>query len=408
MHPGGRARSGCRGPARAPARAWPGPPRASRRRAPRRRRRRPHARGPARPRRARARATRLPRRAPALPAAGPRARRPRVRARLPGASAMRARSSRPWSIAGGGSRSRSSSDSAASRRSSRRSRPAAQPVQRGRRSLAAAGRLGQRILGAGALGQIASSASSALRFCAAKPARRASADSICAGQRADVERRDPGAEAGDLDPELLRTLGGRRLQGQRTEPLRHLRLDVARALDLDCDPRELQLGAMAAALELPEAGRLLDERPALLRLRGEDRLHASLRDDRAHRRAEPDVGEQLDDVGAANVRAVDEVLPLAASVQATDDRDLGVVELGQRPVRVVEEELDLAMVGLRPVRRSGEENVVRLLGAHFARRERAGRPDQRVRDVRLARAVRPDDDARRRARAGPRPGRETT
>ena len=208
--------------------------------------------------------------------------------------------------------------------------PAAQPVQRGRRSLAAAGRLGQRILGAGPLGQdrLERLLGLALLRGEGRAARVGRLD--LRGQRADVERRDPGAEAGDLDAELLRALGGRRLQGQRAEPLRHLRLDVARALDLDRDPRELQLGAMTAALELPEAGRLLDERPALLRLRGEDRLHAALRDDRAHRRAEPDVGEQLDDVGAADVRAVDEVLALAAPVQAADDRDLGVVELAAR------------------------------------------------------------------------------
>ena len=48
-------------------------------------------------------------------------------------------------------------------------------------------------------------------------------------------------------------------------------------------------------------------------------------------------------------------------------------------------------VGWRPDR-AGEEHVVGLLGAQLARAHRAGRPEDRVGDVRLAGAVRPDDD----------------
>ena len=64
------------------------------------------------------------------------------------------------------------------------------------------------------------------------------------------------------------------------------------------DPGELQLGAVAAALEPPEARGLLDERAPLGRLRREDLLDAALADHRVHLAAEAEVGEQLDEIGA--------------------------------------------------------------------------------------------------------------
>jgi len=171
-----------------------------------------------------------------------------------------------------------------------------------------------------------------------------------------------------------------------------LRLHVAGALDLGRHARELQLGPVPSPLEAPQTGRLLDQHPPFLRLARQDRLDAALRDDRAHRLAEADLGEQLDDVRAPDLRAVDEVLALSAAVQPANDRDLREIELGQRTVLVVEQQLDLAVVGRGSVGGPGEEHVVRLLGAELAGRERTGRPDQRVGDVRLARTVRPDDD----------------
>ena len=149
---------------------------------------------------------------------------------------------------------------------------------------------------------------------------------------------------------------------------------------------------MAAALEAAEAGRLLDQLAPLGRLRVEHRLDAALRDHRAQAAAEADVGEQLDEVDAAHRRLVDEVLALAAAVQPARDRDLGVRQVGPRAVGVVEQQVDLAEVDRLAAGRAGEEDVVGLLGAQLARAHRAGRPEDRVGDVRLAGAVRADDD----------------
>ena len=190
---------------------------------------------------------------------------------------------------------------------------AAQPVERGRRLLARAGRVGQLLLGALALGDQRGDA--LVERAPLLDARRA--PQLCLGaplgEAREVERRDRRLQASDLDPELLRALGRGRLQRERAQALAHLVLEVARALDLHRDPRELQLGAVAAALEAAETGRLLDQLAPLGRLRVEHRLDAALRDHRAQPAAEADVREQLDEVDAADGRAVDEVLPLAAA-----------------------------------------------------------------------------------------------
>src|SRR5580765_2280103 len=148
---------------------------------------------------------------------------------------------------------------------------------------------------------------------------------------------------------------------------------------------------MAPCLELAETCRLLQENASFGRLRPEDLLDLALPDDRVHPAAEPDVREQLDEIDPADRRLVDEVLALAAALEPPGDRNLGPFE---RPVArsVVEEELDLAMLRLLPRPGSGKENVVGLLGPQLTGRKRSRSPDDRVGDVRLAGAVRPDDD----------------
>src|SRR5262249_19609250 len=98
----------------------------------------------------------------------------------------------------------------------------------------------------------------------------------------EIELSETRLQPRDLAGELLRAFGGRRLQSEGPQPLAHLGLDVAGALDLRRDPCELQLRAVAARLELPEPGGLFQQRPPLVRLRAEDLLHLPLADDRVH------------------------------------------------------------------------------------------------------------------------------
>ena len=170
------------------------------------------------------------------------------------------------------------------------------------------------------------------------------------GEPREVERRDRSLQPRDLDPELLGPLGCGRLERERPQPLLDLVLEVARTLDLNRDARELQLGAVPAALEAAEPGRLLDQLAPLCRLRVEHRLDTALRDHRAQPAAEADVREQLDEVDAADRGLVDEVLALAAAVQAPRHRDLAVRQVRPGAVGVVEEQVDLGEVdGRRPV-----------------------------------------------------------
>src|SRR4029078_7410344 len=127
-------------------------------------------------------------------------------------------------------------------------------------------------------------------------------------------------------------------------------------LDLDRDARELQLRPVPACLETPEPRRLFDERAPLGGARREDRLGPPLADDRVHALPEPEVGEELDEIEPSHGRLVHEVLALAAAMEATRDRQLRVVH-GERPVGVVEEELDLAEVAAAATRAAGEEDV---------------------------------------------------
>ena len=234
-------------------------------------------------------------------------------------------------------------------------------------------------------------------------ARRSCAASACrspdivqpALEPFELRRGQTGLQALELTPELLGPFGRARLQRERAQTLAHLVLEVAGALDLHIDPRQLELSAVPPPLEAAEPGRLLDERAPLGRLGGEDLLDAALADDRMHLAAEADVGQELHDVRAAHVRAVHEVLALAATVQAPHDRELGELD---RPVAVlvVEEELDLAVVRRRPPFRPGVEDVLGLLRPQLRRAEASRRPEDPVRDVRLPRPVRPHDhgDAR--------------
>ena len=228
---------------------------------------------------------------------------------------------------------------------------ALEPVEGGCCRLAPAGGVGELFLRAVPLREqlLELGLGSPLRMAGRRSPLRRLADPLV--DHCQVESRECRLERGDLSAELLRPLRCARLERERSQPLLHLCLDVPGPRDVLPDPRELQLRAVAASLELPETCRLLHERAPLLGLRGEDLLDLALRDDGARCAAEADVRQQLHEVGAPNGGPVDQVLPLAAPVQATHDGDFRR-QGGQRVVLVVEHELHLAvgrrLAGSRP------------------------------------------------------------
>jgi hypothetical protein len=222
----------------------------------------------------------------------------------------------------------------------------------------------------------------------------------------ELGRGDAPREPVELDPKLL---GRSAAEAWSARGRRRLRTSSSRSRARSAwiwTRASFSSAAMAAALELAEAGRLLDQRTALGRLRGEDLLDAALPDDGVHLAAEADVGQHLDDVRAAHVRAVDEVLALSAAMQAPGDRELRELE---RPVArlVVEEELDLREGGGLAAVTARVEDVVRLLRPELARAQAAAAQTIASETFDLPEPFGPTTTARP-ARGAPRPGPETT
>src|SRR6266508_5448480 len=267
---------------------------------------------------------------------------------------------------------------------------APQPVKGSRGLLVTAGGLGQLFLGAAPLVEDAAKLVVAgLAFelglgAALGHFSQAALDPL------QLRRRDAATARLDLSNQLFRTLSRRRLQSKGPQALPNFILEVARTLNLDLDAGELELGPVSPLLEAPQARGLLDQSPSLGRLGAQNLLHATLPDHRMELRAQADLREQLDHVGAADSCAVDQVFALAAAMKPARDRELGELDRALT-VLVVEEELDLRVVGCGAARPTREEDVVRLLGAKLARAQASRGPDDRVGDIRLARAVRADD-----------------
>src|SRR5205823_8171506 len=83
-----------------------------------------------------------------------------------------------------------------------------------------------------------------------------------------------------LEPRV--ELGRLGLALQRTQPRARLALHVERAVEVVLGAFELELRPPAALAVLAEPCGLLDQQPAVARFGGDDRLDATLRDDRVH------------------------------------------------------------------------------------------------------------------------------
>ena len=154
---------------------------------------------------------------------------------------------------------------------------------------------------------------------------------------------------------------------------------------------EAALRLLLALAELEHAGRFLDDRPPVLGASVEHGVDLSLADDHVLLTADASVGQQLLDVEEAAWHVVDGVLAVAAAEQRSLDGHLGELDR-QDAGGVVDRQADLGTAECRSARRPGEDDVVHLLAAHGRRRLGAEHPGDGIDDVRLARAVRSDDD----------------
>ena len=119
---------------------------------------------------------------------------------------------------------------------------------------------------------------------------------------------------------------------ERTQLAAHLAQQVGEAQQVALGRLEPALRLLAPLAELQDAGRFLDDRPAILGPRVEHRVELALADDHVLLAADAGVGEQLLDVEQAARRAVDHVLRLTRAEQRPGDRDLGELDR-QQPAR---------------------------------------------------------------------------
>ena len=264
--------------------------------------------------------------------------------------------------------------------------------QAAREPLARARVLGERLLGGlAALRDLGEQALGlvALAARAAAAARSASARSARAARRSSAASSRPASSDWRSSRWCSSAASAWRFSGRSRE--RASRSTSSERARLSSRALELELCAPAPLAVLAEPGRLLDQEPPVARLRVDDRLDAALRDDRVHLLAEAGVREHLDHVHEPAAGAVQAVLALAVAGELAHDRDLR--EVGVEPaVGVVEQHLDLGGVARRHAGGPGEDDVLHRLAANGERALLAERPQDGVRDVRLARAVRADDD----------------
>ena len=143
---------------------------------------------------------------------------------------------------------------------------------------------------------------------------------------------------------------------------------------------------------LGDAGGLLDELPTLLGLRGQDVFEVPLADDRVHGSSDARVGQQLLDVEQPARPPSQPVFAVARAEHGTADLDLGRGHRDEARA-VVDDQLHFghAEGGARGASR--EDDVGHLAATEHARALFPEDPSDRVRDVGLARPVRPNDDA---------------
>ncbi len=143
-------------------------------------------------------------------------------------------------------------------------------------------------------------------------------------------------------------------------------------------------------LDAAHLGRLFEELAALGGRADDDVLDVVLVDDRVGVDRQSGRAEDVQEIAAADARAVEEVVALAVALDPSLDRHFVVVDW-QPSRRVVEHHGDLGKRGPRATLAAGVDDLLHLLAAEVSRLAGAEDPLHGVDNVRLAGAVGPDD-----------------
>ncbi len=186
------------------------------------------------------------------------------------------------------------------------------------------------------------------------------------------------------------------LTGLALQPL-ELALDLGEhgleTVEIGLGGLQAGLGLVAAGVEAGDAGGFLEDAAARLRLGADDLADLALTDERGRAGAGGGVGEEDLHVAGAHLAAVDLVERARLALDPPRHfKDVVVVELrrGEAPA-VVDGQHHLGGVAGGAVAGAGEDDVVHAGRAHVLERVLAHHPAQRLDQIRLAAAVRPDD-----------------
>ena len=168
---------------------------------------------------------------------------------------------------------------------------------------------------------------------------------------------------------------------------------VVQPLEVLLGGAQAQFRLVAACVQAGDAGRLLQQGAAGLRLGLDQLADTPLPDHRGRAGAGRLVGEEKLHVLGARLAAVDAVDGAGLALDAAGDLQfLGLVEGGRRrAVGIVEEKRHLGGVAGGPCGGAGEDDVVHAGRAHVLVGALAHHPAQRLDEVRLAAAIGADD-----------------
>ena len=169
--------------------------------------------------------------------------------------------------------------------------------------------------------------------------------------------------------------------------------NVVEALEVLLGAAHAVFGLAAPLLVLGDAGGLLQRRAQLLGTRLDQPRDHALADDRVGARPQPGAHEQIGDVAAPALLAVEEVARLAVAGDHALDADLGVLGIGpaHAAVAIVEQQFDRGLAHRLAPGGTVEDHVGHRLAAQRLRRGFAHHPAHRVDDVGLAAAVGSND-----------------
>ncbi len=216
------------------------------------------------------------------------------------------------------------------------------------------------------------------------------------GLLAGVRKRDRQLqrfEAADLRRKSLVSRGLPALLLERLDLRRELAQHVLDPHEVVLRGLEPQLGLVPAGMEAGDSRRVLEDPAARLGLGRDEFVDLALAHHRRRAGARGGVGEEDLHVAGAHLAPVDPIRGAFLALDpARDLQPLRVVERrGRRPVVVLDREHHLGAVARRTASRAREDDVVHPGGAHVLVGVLPHDPAQRLDEVRLAAAVRPDD-----------------